>query len=72
MELNVSDDIGIQEIREKVKTFAQKIVTKLESKSLPDFQIIILDEADLLTTGAQSALRRIIETIQTKQDLHYM
>ena len=61
MKLNVSDDIGIQAIREKVKTFAQKIVTKLESKSLADFQIIILDEADLLTTDAQSALRRIIE-----------
>jgi len=61
LELNVSDDIGIQAIREKVKTFAQKMVTKLESKSLADFQIIILDEADLLTTDAQSALRRIIE-----------
>ena len=61
MELNASDDRGIQAIREKVKTFAQKIVTKLESKSLADFQIIILDEADLLTTDAQSALRRIIE-----------
>jgi len=61
LELNASDDRGIQAIREKVKTFAQKIVTKLESKSLADFQIIILDEADLLTTDAQSALRRIIE-----------
>ena len=61
LELNASDDRGIQAIREKVKTFAQKIVTKLETKSLADFQIIILDEADLLTTDAQSALRRIIE-----------
>ena len=61
MELNASDDRGIQAIREKVKSFAQKIVTKLETKSLADFQIIILDEADLLTNDAQSALRRIIE-----------
>ena len=61
MELNASDDRGIQAIREKVKAFAQKIVTKLETKSLADFQIIILDEADLLTNDAQSALRRIIE-----------
>ena len=61
MELNASDDRGIQAIRDKVKSFAQKIVTKLENKSLADFQIIILDEADLLTNDAQSALRRIIE-----------
>jgi len=61
LELNASDDRGIQAIREKVKSFAQKIVSKLESKSVADFQIIILDEADLLTTDAQSALRRIIE-----------
>ena len=61
MELNASDDRGIQAIRDKVKSFAQKIVTKLETKSLADFQIIILDEADLLTNDAQSALRRIIE-----------
>ena len=61
LELNASDDRGIQAIREKVKTFAQKIVTKLETRSLADFQIIILDEADLLTNDAQSALRRIIE-----------
>jgi replication factor C subunit 2/4 len=61
LELNASDDRGIQAIRDKVKSFAQKIVTKLETKSLADFQIIILDEADLLTNDAQSALRRIIE-----------
>ena len=61
LELNASDDRGIQAIRDKVKSFAQKIVTKLESKSAADFQIIILDEADLLTNDAQSALRRIIE-----------
>lgn len=66
MELNASDDRGIQAIREKVKSFAQKVVTKLECTTLADFQIVILDEADLLTNDAQSALRRIIEDNSTQ------
>jgi len=63
LELNASDDRGIGVVREKVKKFAETAVTKNpDSKFLcPGFRIIILDEADLMTHDAQSALRRIIE-----------
>ena len=37
MELNASDDRGIQAIRDKVKSFAQKIVTKLNFDDYPFF-----------------------------------
>lgn len=53
LELNASDDRGIDIVRERIKTFASK-------KS--SFKIIILDEADAMTTAAQQALRRIMET----------
>lgn len=63
LELNASDERGIKVIREKIKTFAQQSVkvSSDKEKKYPSFKIIILDEADMLTTDAQSALRRIIE-----------
>ena len=68
LELNASDERGIQVVREKVKKFSQKIVAKISNNSNAKFQIVILDEADSMTTDAQSALRRIIEdyTAQTR------
>ena len=56
LELNGSDERGINTIREKVKEFAR--VSPLGQ----DFKIIFLDEADYLTPEAQAALRRIMET----------
>jgi DNA polymerase III delta prime subunit len=54
LELNASDERGIRVVREKIKTFSQKAVDN-------DFKIIILDEADAMTSDSQFALRRIIE-----------
>jgi replication factor C subunit 2/4 len=59
LELNASDERGIQVIREKVKNFASTSINTQNSSCL--FKLIILDEADSMTYDAQSALRRIIE-----------
>ena len=57
LELNASNERGIDVIRNKVKDFAR---TKTMSKV--GYRLIILDEADALTNEAQQALRRTMET----------
>lgn len=61
LELNASDERGINMVRERVKKFAR--FSGLDTK-IP-FKIIILDEADEMTSDAQTALRRIIEDTAT-------
>ncbi len=56
LELNASDDRGIDVIRTKIKEFA-----KLKSLVNIPYKIIYLDEADSLTKEAQQALRRTME-----------
>jgi replication factor C small subunit len=58
LELNASDERGINMVRERVKMFAR--YTTMASSKIP-FKVIILDEADEMTGDAQTALRRIIE-----------
>jgi replication factor C small subunit len=57
LELNASDERGIGMVRDRVKKFSR--FAGLDS-NIP-FKIIILDEADEMTSDAQTALRRIIE-----------
>jgi replication factor C small subunit len=60
LELNASDERGIKMVRERVKEFAASI--KLAGdREFGKPKIIILDEADEMTSEAQTALRRIIE-----------
>lgn len=56
LELNASDERGIGMVREKVKKFS-----RFAGMDKIPFKIIILDEADEMTSDAQTALRRIIE-----------
>jgi replication factor C small subunit len=57
MELNASDERGIDVVRNQIKNFART----LPAGDAP-FKILVLDEADHLTSEAQHALRRTMES----------
>lgn len=57
LELNASDDRGIDVVRSKVKMFAQKKLTLPKGRH----KLVFLDEADSMTPAAQQAMRRTME-----------
>lgn len=57
LELNASNERGLDVVRNRIKMFAQSKVTLEPGKH----KLVILDEADAMTESAQQALRRIIE-----------
>ncbi|KAH8613329.1 putative Rad17 cell cycle checkpoint protein [Trypanosoma vivax] len=67
LEINASDDRGLDVVREKIKLFAQTKKTLPQKMDVTDqrrinlHKIVILDEAYSMTPAAQQALRRTIE-----------
>jgi len=53
--INASDENKVDDVRNKVKTFASSVGFK-------SLKVIILDECDYLTPNAQAALRNLMET----------
>ena len=64
LELNGSDDRGINVVREQIKDFSQSEIFSNEVFNInkKKHKLVILDEADSMTYDAQFALRRVIET----------
>lgn len=63
LELNASDENGINVVRDKIIKFANIVVGSSDPKyPSPSFKIIILDEADSMTSEAQTALKKVMES----------
>lgn len=61
LELNASDENGINVVRDKIIRFASLEAARGENEDSPEFKVIILDEADSMTSEAQTALKKAME-----------
>lgn len=62
LELNASDERGVDVVRDQIMNFAKKSLSPVDPDyPSPEIKIIILDEVDAMTRDAQSALRKIME-----------
>lgn len=64
LELNASDERGIDVVRDQIKTFAATrtfSTSASASTTTHDLKLVVLDEADAMTSAAQNALRRVME-----------
>ncbi len=65
MELNASDERGIEVVRSRIKQFVASDNTlysyRMKSKNKNIFKLVILDETDAMTDDAQKILRSIVE-----------
>ncbi|CAL5019818.1 unnamed protein product [Urochloa decumbens] len=59
LELNASDERGIDVVRQQIQDFAG--ARSLSFGARPAVKLVLLDEADAMTKDAQFALRRVIE-----------
>jgi replication factor C subunit 2/4 len=63
LELNASDENGINVVRDKIIKFANIVVGSSDPRyPSPPFKIVILDEADSMTSEAQTALKKVMES----------
>lgn len=68
LEMNASDDRGIGVVREQIKNFCSSrgsinnmFTSSTSQPTEASFKLVILDEADMMTSAAQAALRRVME-----------
>lgn len=64
MNINASEERGIEIVRNKIKQFVSTIPVyqEVDNKDIPTYKFVILDEADAMTSDAQAMLRQVMET----------